>query len=425
MAAQTALPTGATISLPSDFEIHGVTSKLLSKEPSTTPAPPLLVLSNFKGTFVGNGFNAIFRPQSSKTPTTFPNNPLNGNPDNVLELNLTTESLAFADALGSVPNRGLFEQGDIFLSGVPYVQTIQDVTNPATGKADAPATGIHFEPGLWMRVPKSTDNPVQAETLNRMASIPHGTTINAQGVAPTQTNPGGPAIPIHVAPAKPDPSKADPTPLTPFVINSNPTIFVHFPSQDVVNTNTLRLPQDLSNFIKAKTIDQDVLTDPNNVLKRANVGKTFVKTSTIKVSTNPSASQLGGGTANIDFLLGTKPQPGGPPKPNAQAIQMDATFWVSEVSHKITIPVHTLGQGPLEIAAPSPVAGAPAGFQAPSFIVDPPVGITAPKTITVSSTQIQYSQRVILNFAGLSWPHISVATLIPKDPINVPNSVFG
>ena len=408
MAAQTAPPNGATISLPSDFEIHGVTSKLLAKAPSTTPAPPLRVLDNFKGTFAGHGFNTIFRPQSSATPTTFPNNPVQGANDNVLELNLTTETLAFAGALGSVPNRGLFAQGDIFLSGVPYVQTIEDVTNPATGKADGPATGIHFEPGLWMRVPASTTNPVQVETLNRMASIPHGTTINAQGVAPTATTPGPPKFP-----------KAD---ITPFFIGQ-PNNPVKFPNQTATLKDTLRLPQDLTNFIKAGTITQATLDDPNTVLSKANVGKTINKTTTINISTNPSATQLGGGTANIDFLVGAKA--GTTTGPNAQAVQMDATFWISEVSHKITIPVHALGQGPLEIAAPSPVAGAPAGFLAPSFIVDPPAAITAPKTITVTSTQIQYSQRVILNFAPLSWPHISVATLIPKDPIQVPSSVFS
>ena len=409
MAAQTALPEGATISLPPGFEIHGVTSKLLSKAPSTTPAPPLLVLDNFKGTFVGHGFNTIFRPQSSATPTKFPNNPTQGANDNVLELNLTTETLAFADALGSVPNRGLFAQGDIFLSGVPYVQTIQDVTNTATGKADGPATGIHFEPGLWMRVPASTTNPVQAESLNRMASIPHGTTINAQGVAPNTTTPGAPKFP-----------KVN---ITPFFINSNPRSFASFPNQTANLTNTLRLPQDLTKFINAGTINQTILDDPNTVLSNANIGKSINKTSTIHISTNPTASQLGGGTANIDFLVGAKT--GTTIGPNAQAVQMDATFWISEVSHKITIPVHALGKGPLEIAAPSPVKGAPVGFQAPSFIVDPPVEITAPKTITVTSTQIQYSQTVLLNFAPLSWPHVSVATLIPKDPIKVPNSVFS
>ena len=406
MAAQTASPKGATISLPPDFEIHGVTSKLLSKEISTTPAPPLLALDNFKGTFVGNGLNTIFRPQSTATPTIFPKTPP-GNPDNVLEINLTTETLAFADALGSVPNRGLFAQGDIFLSGVPYVQTIQDVTNPDTGLADGPATGIHFEPGIWMRVPGSTVNPIRVETLNRMASIPHGTTINAQGDAPTTTTAGPPIIPVKK--------------ITPFSID-NPSNLIPFPSQKVASADTARLPQNLDKFNSAKTITQAILDDPNTVLRNANTGKSITKTTEIKITTKPTAPQLGGGTANIDFLLGAKT--GATTGPNAQAAQMEATFWISEVSHKITIPVHALGQGPLEIAAPSPVPKAPAGFQAPSFIVDPPDAITTPKTITVTSTQIQYSQTVLLNFATLSWPHVSVATLIPKDPIKVPNSAF-
>ena len=170
--------------------------------------------------------------------------------------------------------------------------------------------------------------------------------------------------------------------------------------------------------MKEGTITQAILDDPNTVLRNANDGKKITKTTTIQISTSPTAPQLGGGTANIDFLMGAKGSASGP---NAHAAQMDATFWISEVEHKITVPAHTLGQGPLEIAAPSRKAG----VQAPSFIVDPSVAITAPKTITVTSTQIQYSQTVLLNFANLSWPHVSVATLIPKDPIKVPNSVFS
>jgi hypothetical protein len=41
-------------------------------------------------------------------------------------------------------------------------------------------------------------------------------------------------------------------------------------------------------------------------------------------------------------------------------------------------------------------------------------------TITMSPTQTQYSQEVILNFNGLSRPHASVASLAPADPITVP-----
>ena len=68
-------------------------------------APPSLgPLAAFTGAFRGSGFNLIFRPDSAKTPTPLPI-PVTGS-DNVLELNLTLETLSFAKGLGSVPNRG-------------------------------------------------------------------------------------------------------------------------------------------------------------------------------------------------------------------------------------------------------------------------------------------------------------------------------
>ena len=57
--------------------------------------------------------------------------------------------------------------------------------------------------------------------------------------------------------------------------------------------------------------------------------------------------------------------------------------------------------------------------------MNPPVAITAPRQIQVNATQIQYSQQVLLNFAGLSWPHVSVATLVPANPLPVPASAFA
>jgi hypothetical protein len=57
-------------------------------------------------------------------------------------------------------------------------------------------------------------------------------------------------------------------------------------------------------------------------------------------------------------------------------------------------------------------------------VVNPPHEITVPKTIIVTSTQIQYSQTVFLNFAGLTWPHVSVATLIPSTEQTVPLSAW-
>ena len=407
MAAQVALPlvssstkpTPPTISLPSTFKIDSQDSRLEQKTNTPTDAsavqpPPLGVLANFTGTFAGTGFNSIFRPDNGQT---FPNI----SSDNVLELNLTTETLSFSSGIGNVPNRGSGTQSDIFLNGVPYVQAINDVSNTATGKADAKPSAIHFEPGLWMHVPATTNDPVLGESLVRMGSIPHGTTINAQCLAPTSSIAGPPTIP--------------PVDMTPFLIGTSNKI--PFPSQTASNENTPRLPQDLTKFIAAGTITQAVLNDPNTVLRNAIDGQKITKTTVFTVSTTPTTPELGGGTANIAFLLGAA---GANPAPNADAIQMSATFWIEEVQHNIVVPVYKPGEPPLKIAAPASHPGAPV----PTFLVDPPHEITAPKTISVTSTQIQYSQKVVLNFAGLSWPHISCATLIPEKELPVPVSAY-
>ena len=143
-ASELPAPLTAALSLPGDFRFDAVHA---APAAAPAPTPTLGPLAHFKATFTGNGFNQIFRPDSSVTPTHFPV-PVGGS-DNVLELNLTHETLSFAANLGSVPNRG-FVQGDAFLNGVPYLQTINDVT---TGRP----IGIHFEPGMWVIVPPTTD----------------------------------------------------------------------------------------------------------------------------------------------------------------------------------------------------------------------------------------------------------------------------
>ena len=405
-----ARPSPAVIALPNGFQIQSQDGRLKHRtpptQPSTAPPPPLGVLTNFAGTFAGTGFNTIFRPNNGPNGTTFPN-PVNPPPpqvpsENTLELNLTTETLSFANPLGSIPNRGLNAQGDIFLNGVPYVQAINDVTNPDTGKADGTPSAIHFEPGLWMHVPATTVDPVLGESLTRMASIPHGTTINAQCLAPTSSFPGPPKFPV-----------AD---MTPFPIGA-PGNKIRFISQTASRTDTPRLPQDLSRFIAAGTITQAILDDPNIVLRNANEGKTITRTTVFTVSTVPATPEIGGGTANIAFLQGDSQGQNA----NANAAQMSATFWINEVQHKINIPIHKPGGPPLRIPAEAPHPGA----KVPTFVVVPPHEITTPKTITVTSIEIQYSQTVFLNFSGLTWPHIAVATLSPEKDLPVPPSAWN
>ena len=162
----------------------------------------------------------------------------------MLELNLTEETLSFSSSLGAVPNRAALgtAQGDVFSNGVPYLQSINDITDPAN------PTGIHLEPGLWIIVPK-TSAPGETVTVARMASIPHGTTINAQGTF--DKKPGPPVIP--------------PVDITP-IGNNGAGAKIRFPSQTATSTTTPRIPQDLSSFIAAGTITQAILDDPNSVL---------------------------------------------------------------------------------------------------------------------------------------------------------------
>jgi hypothetical protein len=235
-----------------------------------------------------------------------------------------------------------------------------------------------------------------------MASIPHGTTINAQCLgAPTDADAiaGPPDIPsIDIRPFP--------------IASTDGTPRIKFASQTAATSTSRRLPQVLSKFIAANTITQEILDNPNAVLRHANEGKNIVKNVKFTVSTVRGGAQPGGDTiANIDFLEGAAN-----PGPNADAAQMTATFWISTLEHTLQVPRWKPGQAPLTLS--------PQNFPQVKFIVRPDQEITEPKTITVHSDQIQYSQMVLLNFAGLSWPHVSVATLLQASPIEVPASAL-
>jgi hypothetical protein len=92
------------------------------------------------------------------------------------------------------------------------------------------------------------------------------------------------------------------------------------------------------------------------------------------------------------------------------------SFWIETVEFTIEVPVFEPGQRPLIIPGETGAAGQPA----PEFLVNPPVSIKTPRQIQVTAPQIQYSQRVLLNFNTLSWPHVSVATLVPATPVPIP-----
>ena len=312
----------------------------------------------------------------------------------MLELNLTLETLSFSPSLGSIPNRGSGTQGDIFLNGVPYLQTISDVTVPSQ------PVGIHFEPGIWLAVPATTDPR-------------RGRNGRAHGVDSARHDGRGPGNLVHhrrkarhtgrghhpVFDRQPRPRRS------------------RSPARPRPTTRHARIPQNLAPFITAGTITQAMLTDPNTLLRNHIASQTITSTTIISISSDPASPLFGGGTDNIAFLLGDPTAA----TPNAQTVKMDATFWIETVEFTIEVPVFEPGQPPLVIPAPTGAEGQPV----PRFLVNPPIRITAPRYITVQATQIQYSQQVFLNFNGLSWPHVSVATLVPSNPIPVPPSVWA
>ncbi len=275
-------------------------------------ADPLGPLAGLAGKWTGHGFNVIWRPHPLQP----------GGQDRFLELNVTSEQLDFGPALVKIPNRGLL-QPNISLAGLNYLQQISDAN------LNAPQ---HFEPGLWVTVPKTSD-PQEPHTVARLASIPHGTTILVQGTA--HTSDGAPSIP--------DVS------IKPFTIG-HPAQMIDFPEQ------TLSTPSQFRTSGTGLTgITQQMVNNPNSVL-RAAPSPQITTTTTLHVSSR-DASLPGGGTANIAFLTG------GTDGPNAVAARVTATFWLETLQ-----------------------------------------GDTHPR-------RLQYSQLVLLNFNGLSWPHITIATL--------------
>src|ERR1700744_3828205 len=108
-------------------------------------------------------------------------------------------------------------------------------------------------------------------------------------------------------------------------------------------------------------LTQEMVKNPNRIIQNALHGQTIKSRTFIHVSTTHSPIR-GGGTANTAFLADGANPPGG----NARASQVEAKFWIETV----------VGEG----------------GQA-EFL------------------QLQYTQLVQLDFNGLRWPHVTVATL--------------
>ncbi|MBO0814740.1 MAG: hypothetical protein J2P30_06260, partial [Actinobacteria bacterium] len=248
-----------------DFVFHPLNNDE-GAPPSIFATAGLGPLAGLAGSWSGQGFNAIWRPHR-------------GASDHFLELNVTNDQIDLEVINGLIPNRGLV-QGQIFMSGLTYMQQISDANVTVDG---APA-GLHIEPGVWIKIPPLTD-PKERSAITRMASIPHGTTILVQGTATTE--PGGPSIP--------DVS------LIPFIVGDRSQL-IDFPERHLNQTTPFR-----TSGAGLTGITQAMLNNPNRVLTSNTANVTT--TTRLHVSTTPGGEFVGGGTSNMAFLVGTKDGP--------------------------------------------------------------------------------------------------------------------
>jgi hypothetical protein len=325
--------------LDSDFAFVGAEAPAAAVAQAGDPLGPLAQLpgpGNTPGTWIGHGFNAIWRPSE-----------LSKGHDRFLELNLTDDKIVFTRINGDIPNRGL-DMPDINMHGVTYMQQINE--------AGKPAAGLHIEPGIWAVVPQ-TPNPAEPPTVVRMASIPHGTVINAQGVfqkiaGGPQTIPNNNILPFFFGQPVPTNAQFDQVAQT-------------FTELDLsIPTNFRQEPAGIS-----RADLQNIVKNPNSVLQAAlheSLQGTNMKSRTfLHVSTTDSVIKGGGGTANTAFLTAsTDPQVG-----NARATEMQAIFWIETIAGK---------------------GGKP------------------------DALQLQYTQLVMLDFFGIHWPHVTVGTLVKQ-----------
>jgi hypothetical protein len=310
-----------------------VTAEAQALAQAADPLGPLADLpgpGDQPGTWVGHGFNAIWRPEDLAVKGT----------DRFLELNLTDEQLVFTRINGPIPNRG-FAMPDINMFGVTYMQQINE--------AGDPTNGLHIEPGVWANVPQ-TSNPAEPPTVVRMASIPHGTVINAQGTwrilqGGPQQIPDNNILPFFFGEPVPPNSAFD---------------------QKAQTFSELDLAQQTQFRSASPGVTQDMVKNPNSVIQQALQaslqGTTMKGRTFLHISTTNNPIQGGGGTANTAFLGSAHIRGGG----NARAGSVDATFWIETIAG-------TGGQ--------------------PDIL------------------QLQYTQTVILDFGNLHWPHVTVATL--------------
>lgn len=375
-----------------------------------TTALHLGPLASLAGTWQGKGFNAIWRPHNPSSP------PVGNQTKRFLELNFTSETIAFHVIPGVVPNRGLNPVEDLDLYGLHYLQRVSDRDKPPFSTA---GQALHIEPGFFMRVPATHNVPVPPNpppdppappalppTIVRLASIPHGVTVLMQGpdpgVKPIDGPPDIPPIfPIagvppgiagfpaglqnYLPPAGQQGLGIQPFDNPPPDPPGNDGAFHDVPeNQDVAADGV----GSLSNgpYIPDPAVFQAAVNDPNSLLRGDIAGQDILGFIAFTLSTENVANSI----ANIPFLGTPNPaQPSAPSNANAFVFAANATFWIEWVR----IPGEFRDYG-----------GRHGNGDDPCHMIEPYLG-------EPTFLQLQYSQVVILIFNNVLWPHVTVATL--------------
>lgn len=294
-------------------------------------------LGELTGTWMGNGFSLVSLPDPNGDPPFFR-----------LKLNATKETLTFTSIGAEIP-----DAPDVRFLGLHYFQQISDASTSAA---------LHLEPGIVLPIPATTNPPRQA-TIVRLSTIPHGTSLLAQGVAPLTCHPKPPVKPPASCKEQP---KIEPANAIPFTLD--PELGYRWDVTD---------PKYIEPFLSATLppgIPAGASVNPNIILVRDMENLDIRETITIKVSAAPVADidnaglphgiGSGDGLLDIPFLAA-----------NANATSFASTFWIERVS-------------------------------------DDKLPDSDPKHH--EHAQLQYSQTAILDFGGLKWPHITVGTLIKQ-----------
>ncbi len=413
--------------------------------PADVVASNLGLLADLAGTWQGEGFNLIARPN------------FQGNTPLYLQLSQTQETLVVTPIGSAIPNRG-FGQDDIELFGLTYLQKIADAH---TGGA------LHIEPGIWVTQPETTypneSPPPDGQIVARMGNIPHGNSILLQGAATPFTDPptlpaGGSEYAGSIFPSfNSTPFGVGPTGFGTVAAagsseQQNAAALGKPPFQEydvsiAASSTNPRTPFGTTDPPLPSSIDgvamQDIINDPIKILQaivqdQVGRGITFrgvalnvasaqevVFAPTPNDPTGPTQTVTvpngGGGAENILFLEGG--QPTGAQGPNALTSLVYATFWIEELSHD---PGPGPDDGPLfnppgnhfsgnGAQGGNPQGGNPAAGTGQTGNVQGDGQNWGPGTFL----QLQYAQMTVLNFgilgaAGapiLGWPHITVGTL--------------